>query len=186
MLNSAAQGVTLERTHLLIPSLNPGGLHEVRFTVRFPADPDAGGVPLSFRLIDGATRTIHLSKEIRLRPGLPPPAIRLFPPVIAVDDIAPVLVRGALKIRGVVTDDREAREIILWVNGRKVFYQAQSRESDTGRLEFTTSSRLDPGYNEVLLVARDEEKLVTRYRFAVWKGPLDGFPVTGSAVVSDD
>ena len=186
VLSSAAQGVTLERTHLSIPSLNAGGLHEVRFTVRFPADPDSGGVPFSFRLIDGTTRRMHLSKEIRLWPGLPPPSIRLFPPVIAVDDIAPVLAQGALKIRGAVTDDREAREIILWVNGRKVFYRAQSREQDTSRLDFTTSSRLDPGYNEMLLVARDEEKLVTRYRFAVWKGPLDGFPVTGPEVISDD
>ena len=42
------------------------------------------------------------------------------------------------------------------------------------------------GYNKILLVARDEEKLVTRHRFAVWKGALDGFPVTGLAMISDD
>ena len=73
-------------------------------------------------------------------------------------------------MRGVVRDDRRVANVIVFVNGRKVFYQAgPARRAE--QVAFDTEVKLKEGVNEIILVAHDDQKLVTRRVVVVRRDP---------------
>lgn len=67
----------------------------------------------------------------------------------------------ALTLRGEVKSDKEVKDLLVFVNNRKVFFKSNTAEH-AARLQFSVRVPLDEGVNTITVVAREDEDLLSR------------------------
>jgi hypothetical protein len=68
-----------------------------------------------------------------------------------------------VNVGGEVSDNEAIKDMFVFVNHKKVFYQSfQDQTLDLHRQKFTATLPLDPGANQVLVIARDTNDLSQR------------------------
>ncbi|MCZ6553187.1 MAG: S41 family peptidase [SAR324 cluster bacterium] len=175
LLIEATEGrlTPLTPTHRTLPPLEPGMGWEAesRFAVAAGAGDSIPALTLRFR--DGHPSGPRLVKRIAVPLGEPLPTAHLSPPEIELLPFADVSRSGVLRIEGRVRDDESPRDVFVRVNGHKVFFRASDADEDGMDLTFAAALPLEDGLNAVMIEGRDHEQLVSRRRFAVWKGEAD-------------
>jgi hypothetical protein len=79
---------------------------------------------------------------------------------------------NTIKLSGKMIDDHSLRDVYVYVNNKKVHYEPLGQISSTGRgvvvpIELTV--QLKPGGNEITVVLREEEQVLARRSFSVFK-----------------
>ncbi len=103
--------------------------------------------------------------------GVPAPLVQRRPPVIELTEIlaGSVVTRKQLPLSGIVKNAGNIRDLSIFVNGDKVFFQSnREAQGETKQaMDFSTLIPLKAGNNLITLVARDEYNLSTRESFMV-------------------
>ncbi len=163
------EGVFVKVGRKELGAVGPGEDRSVSLVFRLQPDFVEGRLPAEVAVIDTVFRDGVTAK---VDVGSSSGDVPFRPPTIAfAGDPPPVAsTREVLKLRGVVRDDRRVANVIVFVNGRKVFYQAgPARRAE--QMAFDTEVTLKEGVNEIILVAHDDQKLVTRRVVVVRRDP---------------
>ncbi len=96
-----------------------------------------------------------------------------MPPELTLE--APSLVTRAdrLTIRGRATDENRVRDVYIYVGARKVFYRSNG-DREAREIDFEAELPLHPGTNFVLVIARENDRAVTREAFVVRRDGPNG------------
>ncbi|MDV2504044.1 MAG: MXAN_5808 family serine peptidase [bacterium] len=163
------EGVFVKVGRKELGSIAPGEDRSVNLVFRLQPDFVEGRLPAEVAVIDTVFRDGVTAK---VDVGSSSGDVHFRPPTIAFAGDPPPVVstREVLTLRGVVRDDRRVANVIVFVNGRKVFYQAgPARRAE--QVAFDTEVKLKEGVNEIILVAHDDQKLVTRRVVVVRRDP---------------
>ncbi|MCZ6806709.1 MAG: S41 family peptidase [Deltaproteobacteria bacterium] len=79
-----------------------------------------------------------------------------------------------LRIRGQATDQDRVRDLYIFASGRKVYYESNQSSGTPQKLEFDTEIPLQPGLNNVVVVAREDSDSEVRHYFTVRRDAEDG------------
>jgi carboxyl-terminal processing protease len=114
------------------------------------------------------------------------PVLDHMPPRIDVDGQQTLVTTSeSLPIRAVVTDDALVRDAYIYVGTRKVFY-VSNRDSQTPReVRFDSQVPLRPGINVVVIVARENDEVLSRRTFIVRRDAPDGALMETPRAVED-
>ncbi len=79
---------------------------------------------------------------------------------------------STIKLSGKMTDDHSLQDVYVYVNNKKIYYEPLGQISSIGRgvqvpLELTV--QLKPGGNDITVVLREEEQVLARRSFSVFK-----------------
>jgi len=141
--------------------------------------------PLEISVVDPEFAA-GLAQKFRIplvRPDAPiPPAGELqsarqrnfSPPAITLATPAPaglVSTAASLPLAGDIEDDERVKDLLIMVNGDKVFYQSYegAAAARLDRFKFHAQLPLKEGMNFVLVIARDGDDLSARYPLFVWR-----------------
>lgn len=98
-----------------------------------------------------------------------------MPPRVDVDVGSTLVTREPhLQVKGKVTDDDRLRDLYIYVNARKVHYQAVPKSKLARELAFDTTVPLTPGINFVTVVARESNDVVSTRTLVVRNDAPDG------------
>lgn len=100
----------------------------------------------------------------------PPMQAKQSPPQITLQLPEDAYWSDAKKYRfsGQVKDDGPIKEIYVFVNVDKIYYQAVAEDA-TNPVPFDVTIPLEPGANRINVLTKDRENLLTRKRWIVWK-----------------
>ena len=73
-----------------------------------------------------------------------------------------------ITIQGEVQDNQFVKDVFIFRNEQKVFYQSSS-STTSSQLEFATELPLEPGLNRVILFARDDQELIAQKEIEIWR-----------------
>jgi hypothetical protein len=79
-----------------------------------------------------------------------------------------------LEIRGKATDAERVRDLYIFAGGRKVYYESNDNSGTPKELEFDAQIPLQPGLNNVMVVAREDSDTLARHYFTVRRDAEDG------------
>ncbi|MDQ3036242.1 MAG: S41 family peptidase [Myxococcota bacterium] len=79
-----------------------------------------------------------------------------------------------LPLRAVVRDDTQVRDAYIFVGTRKVFYVSNRDAENPREVSFQTDVPLRPGINVVIVVARENDEVLSRRTFIVRRDAPDG------------
>ncbi|HLG20670.1 MAG TPA: MXAN_5808 family serine peptidase [Bdellovibrionota bacterium] len=84
-----------------------------------------------------------------------------------------------VRMAGNVSDDEGVKDVYIFINDKKVFYQNYSNSEDPASRPdqtrpFDTTVPLESGANRVVLVARDQQDLVQRKAFVIYRAQEKG------------
>ncbi|WP_053234192.1 MXAN_5808 family serine peptidase [Sandaracinus amylolyticus] len=104
------------------------------------------------------------------------PLMDHMPPRIDVEGVAGMLTTTAdrVPIRAIVRDDLQVRDAYVFVGTRKVFYVSNRDATDPREVRFDTEVPLRPGVNVVIVVARENDEVLSRRTFIVRRDAPDG------------
>ncbi len=74
------------------------------------------------------------------------------------------------KLSGVASDDRQVRDVYVFLNNQKIFFRAHNGEGDP-TLPFSTEVPLDEGPNTVVVFARENDDLISRRTLSIYRHP---------------
>ncbi len=83
----------------------------------------------------------------------------------AVDSITSL---DRVQLQGVANDDQQMRDVFIFLNSEKIFYQTNLGKSPAPLLSFETELHLQEGNNHIMLFARDQDNLVSAYQTQIW------------------
>jgi hypothetical protein len=162
------EGVFVEVGRQEIGHLKPGAKESVALRFRLKSDFQEGSLPVELTVLDtvfreGLTAQVDLAKPSR-KSFFQAPLISLAP------GSSPLAVDGkTLRLEAQVTDDRRVESVLVFANDRKLFYRSGAQ--DARRLAVSAEVGLKEGLNQILIVARDDQKLVARRRLLVLREP---------------
>src|SRR5262249_46885563 len=112
------------------------------------------------------SQTDHLS----LQRGKPLPSSDLRqPPAIEVTRAPGVTVDGShATVSGVVTDDRGLEHVMVFVGDDKVLYEGGGSTTSLRSLPFTADVVLEPGPNQVTILATDADGFTAARSITTW------------------
>jgi len=97
------------------------------------------------------------------------------PPVITLAEKSPLAdVKDAtLTLSGEALGQRVVRDLLIFVNNRKVFFKsnAGAADVDRGRLKFSARVPLESGVNRITVVAREDDDMASRQTLYVNRAP---------------
>jgi carboxyl-terminal processing protease len=94
------------------------------------------------------------------------PTLQNSPPVIDLSAFTSTSTNDAsIKFDGVVTDESNIHDMYILVNGKKVFYQANSNVST--ELKYSAELPLEPGSNTIVIVARENADVTSQERLVI-------------------
>jgi carboxyl-terminal processing protease len=103
------------------------------------------------------------------------PAVLQAPPVITLAEKSPLTdVKDAtLTLSGEALGQRVVRDLLIFVNNRKVFFKsnAGAADADRGRLKFSARVPLESGVNRITVVAREDDDMASRQTLYVNRAP---------------
>lgn len=79
-----------------------------------------------------------------------------------------------LRIQGQARDARRVRDLYIFAGGRKVYYESNQNSATPNVLEFDAEIPLQPGLNNVMVVAREDGDSEARHYFTVRRDATDG------------
>ncbi len=79
-----------------------------------------------------------------------------------------------LRIQGVAEDKERVRDLYIFSSGRKVFYESNQGSPTPQQLKFDAVIPLQPGLNNILVVAREDNDSEARHFFTVRRDGPDG------------
>jgi carboxyl-terminal processing protease len=79
-----------------------------------------------------------------------------------------------LRIRGKATDQNRVRDLYIFANGRKVYYESNQHSRTPKKLEFDADIPLQPGLNTIAIVAREDSDSEVSHHFTVRRDAEDG------------
>ena len=84
------------------------------------------------------------------------------PPVIELASVGGGETRAdALTINGEVTGEQQVRDLLIYVNNKKVFFKSNARAA-AGRMRFSARVPLEPGVNRISVIARQDDEASSR------------------------
>jgi carboxyl-terminal processing protease len=169
----ARHAAVLEGFPIDVPPIGRNGTWEAHARLRLEDDPETGPWPLILRARALEADAGQLEMRLAVAPELPEAPIPFVPPAIELTGAAAPGAEGTVNLSGLLRDDRGARDVTIRVNGHKAFHQA-ARGISVLTLAFQTELPLERGWNRIHVEARDEEGLVSRRQFGVWKGEETG------------
>ena len=98
-------------------------------------------------------------------------------PVIVLDLANMVLNSEILRLQGTVTDERKLKDLFVFVNDKKVYYRSLEdvKKSDKGvQAAIDIPVKLKKGANAIAVVAREDDDMVTRKIFGVYRNEGKG------------
>ncbi|OGQ07016.1 MAG: hypothetical protein A3G32_07415 [Deltaproteobacteria bacterium RIFCSPLOWO2_12_FULL_40_28] len=120
-------------------------------------------------LVDSLTLPLGGVKTIKIDP---PFGDKQLPPVVQIKERILSSDQKFLKLTGQAIDEKALEDVMIFVGGKKVYYQAAPHEQTNKILSFTTDIPLDAGSNFISIQARDERKLIG-HKFLSVMGPKD-------------
>ncbi|MCA9539630.1 MAG: hypothetical protein KC620_12125, partial [Myxococcales bacterium] len=114
-----------------------------------------------FTWVDGTSVSVDDQVEAR-------PQIRAVepngPPVITLSDrtLAVETHDDALTLSGEILSRRLVKDLLIYVNNRKVFFQSNADDAVADRLPFSARVPLEEGVNRITVIAREDEEAATR------------------------
>ena len=110
----------------------------------------------------------QLEEPLELRAGQAIDVARRAPPAVELTRAPSLRVEGATAVvSGVVTDDENVHDMMIFVGQEKVFYR--SGRGGSSAIPFTVEPELKPGLNHVVVLARDERGLRSTRSLSVWR-----------------
>jgi carboxyl-terminal processing protease len=183
-LERGLEGVFIEVGREEIKDLAPLETRTFDLLFRLKPDFEGGKLPVEVSVIDTVFREVLTAKVDLAKPL----AVRRFsPPTIALaEGSTPLsLNRESFNLEGSVTDDGRVASVIVFTNQRKVLYKAGPTEGGSS-LTFSTDMALKEGVNEVVVIAQDDQKLLSRQKVVILRGTVPavarregGEPVVG-------
>ena len=79
-----------------------------------------------------------------------------------------------LRIQGTAKDSDRVRDLYIFSSGRKVYYESNEHSGTPKELEFDAEIPLQPGLNNVIIVAREDGDSEARHYFTVRRDAEDG------------
>ena len=104
------------------------------------------------------------------------PWIARSPPVVVLGSrIGGTFVESdSIEVQGVVRDDQAIKDLVVYVNGTKIFYRAVSSDETQSTVEFALEVALEDGNNLIEIVARDTEDLLGSTAIGVYRSNPEG------------
>jgi len=99
----------------------------------------------------------EMPNRLQMRPPSAPPEIRFDESNISVE-----MRQKSLRLKGKVSSDRPVKDLLIFLNDRKVFFKSAGSVSGDRDLPFSAKLKLDKGINHLSLVAREEDDLSSR------------------------
>ncbi len=92
------------------------------------------------------------------------PATPKGPPIIELSQhaLAPETKADAVTLNGEVTGEQRVRDLLIYVNNRKVFFKSNTEAPATERLRFSARVPLEPGVNRISVIARQDDEASSR------------------------
>ena len=79
-----------------------------------------------------------------------------------------VTLKKEIELKGIARDDRQLKDIFVFLNERKIFFQTNMGKTPTAILPFATTLNLKEGHNQILLFARDQDNLTISREIQLW------------------
>lgn len=98
-------------------------------------------------------------------------------PIITLDMASLVVNSEVLRVQGSVTDERKLKDLFVFVNEKKVFYRSLEdvKKGDKGvQAAIDIPVKLKKGANAIAVVAREDDDMVTRKIFGVFRNEGKG------------
>lgn len=181
-LERGLEGVFIEVGRVEIKDLAPLETRTIDLVFRLKPDFEEGKLPAEVSVLDTVFREVLTAKVDLAKPLV---VGRFSPPAVTLSEgSTPLsLERERLSLGGRVTDDGRVASVIVFANDRKVLYKAGPEEGGNG-LAFTTDVSLKEGVNDIVVIAQDDQKLLTRRQVVVFRDAVpavarrvDGKPV---------
>ena len=80
----------------------------------------------------------------------------------------------SLRVHGKASDGAGIRDLYIFSSGRKVYYESNENSRTPGELEFDADVPLQPGLNNIMVVAREDNDSESRHYFTVRRDAEDG------------
>lgn len=198
VLKTESRQVNITRGRSPIRKLKPGEADDISFL--FDVKPTFSDPAAEFDLSMGdMTYRVFTNKQLTFKISAPKTplvaaktaasaktGLMLVPPVISVneDPLAfEVAKKQFVRLKGQLSDHGGVKDLVIFVNKRKVFYESYDDRKGSLFQAFETTLPLEPGVNRILMVARDRDDLTQRDAFIIQR---DLAPLSGSEVAHDD
>jgi len=79
-----------------------------------------------------------------------------------------------LRVQGRASDPDQVRDLYIFSSGRKVYYESNEQSRTPTELEFNAEIPLQPGLNNVMVVAREDSDSESRHFFTIRRDAEDG------------
>ncbi len=168
-LAKGQEGVFIQVGRLELENMVPAETRTVSLTFRLQSNFTEGKLPAELTVFDTVFRE-GLTAKVDL--AAPSEATRFSPPALVLSEATTPLSSSSetLTLDGQVTDDQRVASVIVFANNRKVFYKA-GPVAKAKSLAFSTDVTLKEGVNEILVIARDDQKLLARRKLIVLRDP---------------
>ncbi|MBF0288136.1 MAG: PDZ domain-containing protein [SAR324 cluster bacterium] len=83
-------------------------------------------------------------------------------------EINGITLMDLVQMQGTAHDDQQMKDVFIFVNDEKVFYQTNLGQAPARVLSFETKTHLKEGNNHIILFARDQDNLVSVHETQIW------------------
>lgn len=160
--------VFIEKGRIKLGEIKAKSSAPAKFRFHMLSDYDESNCAIDLTAADIKHR-VFITKKLKLKPSegkvLPPPDTRLVPPTISLKE-TPVKVSGKnVRISGTIKDKDAIRDYFLFVGDKKIDYNVNPKK--TSVMKFEADIPLEPGNNNVVIGARDEEEMTGTKVFVI-------------------
>lgn len=74
-----------------------------------------------------------------------------------------------IQLEGTASDDQQMRDVFIFLNKQKVFFQTNRGKKPDPTLAFMTTLKLQKGHNRIVIFARDQDNLVISREMQIWR-----------------
>lgn len=152
-----------KKTHLSFAIPSHVSKDEIKIDLGIMDKKSKAGLGDSITLPLGGIKTIKID---------PPFGNKQLPPVVQLKERILSSDQKILKLTGQAIDENALEDVMIFIGGKKVYYQASPNGQKNKILDFTADIPLDSGANFISIQARDERKL-TGHKFLSVMGPKD-------------
>lgn len=79
-----------------------------------------------------------------------------------------VTFKKRVQLKGIARDDQQLKDVFVFLNQQKVFFQTNQGKTPAATLPFTTTLHLKEGHNLILVFARDQNNLTISHEIQLW------------------
>lgn len=170
-VNGNGKGAFIELGRVQLGAMEPGGTKIA--TLRFHVDPafDASHFKMELTVMDGVLfENISDELDFTVESGriMPPAGPWYQGPVITLAGAVPNATNASEQLlQGTITDDTQVKDVLVFLGDQKVFYRASAK--NTGSMPLQTALPLKVGTNIVTIAARDNNDLMSRRTFTIFR-----------------